>query len=137
MPHSIQPDKTSESVAPDVTTIAGISFEHLRSALGLGVSRPRLSWLIETEIANWLQSGYEIESYDVNGTLCEATGRVKSGDSVLVAWPFSALRSHESVAVRVRVWGADGSSSAWSALHLLEAGLLDPADWRARFVAPD
>ncbi|HNP74696.1 MAG TPA: family 78 glycoside hydrolase catalytic domain, partial [Kouleothrix sp.] len=38
--------------------------------------------------------------------------------------------------VRVRVWGADGSASDWSAPAPAEAGLLGVDDWSARFITP-
>jgi alpha-L-rhamnosidase len=66
----------------------------------------------------------------------ERTERVDSDQSVLVPWPFSPLSSRESLTVRIRVWGVDGQSSAWSALYHVEAGLLSPLDWTARFVTP-
>jgi alpha-L-rhamnosidase len=39
--------------------------------------------------------------------------------------------------VQVRVFGADGQASEWISPASVEAGLLDPGDWTARFVAPD
>ena len=55
---------------------------------------------------------------------------------MLVPWPGAPLASRQRVEVRVRVWGEDGSESPWSEPASVEAGLLDPADWTARFVAP-
>jgi alpha-L-rhamnosidase len=53
-----------------------------------------------------------------------------------VPWPGPPLRSRERVAVRVRVWGTgDAEPSGWSEPTVIEAGLLDPADWDAAFVA--
>jgi alpha-L-rhamnosidase len=117
--------------------IADVRFERHRDALGIGEVRPRLSWTVETTVAQWYQAGYEIEGYGPDGRLRERTERVASDQSVLVPWPFAPLLSRECLMVRVRVWGVDGQSSAWSALSPLEAGLLSPSDWTARFVAPD
>src|SRR6266568_207618 len=64
-------------------------------------------------------------------------GRVESDQSVLVPWPFAPLSSRERLMVRVRVWGLDGQPSVWSTLSSVEAGLLSPSDWTARFVTPD
>jgi alpha-L-rhamnosidase len=127
---------TDEEGSPDVT-VADVRFEHLRETLGIGVARPRLSWTIATAAEIWRQAAYEIEAEGADGRNRGRTGRVDSNESVLVPWPFASLASREKVTVRVRVWGADGSSSAWSAPHAVEAGLLDPADWTARFVTPD
>jgi alpha-L-rhamnosidase len=105
--------------------------------LGIGEARPRLSWLVTTTTNNWQQAGYELESYNSDGQLKEKTGRITSGESVLVDWPFSPLASRQRVQVRVRVWGSDGQSSDWSQLYPVEAGLLEPGDWTAQFVTPD
>src|SRR5579884_316850 len=118
-------------------TIADVRFEHLRDAFGVGQACPRLSWTVETTVAEWYQAGYEIEAYGPDGQLRERTERVASDQSVLVPWPFAPLLSRECLTVRVRVWGVDGQSSAWSALSPVEAGLLSASDWIARFVTPD
>ncbi len=55
---------------------------------------------------------------------------------MLVAWPFAPLTSRERVAVRVRVWDIDGKVSPWSQLAMVEAGLLDPVEWKGHFVRP-
>jgi len=112
-------------------SVVDLRFEHLREPLGIGVARPRLTWRVATEIPGWQQAAYEVEAEGGR-----ATGRVASDRSVLVPWPFAPLASRERVAVRVRVHGADGSASDWSAPRALEAGLFDVTDWSARFVAP-
>jgi alpha-L-rhamnosidase len=117
--------------------IAEVRFEHHRDALGIGEVGPRLSWTVETTVADWYQASYEIEAYESDGRLHERTERVASDQSVLVPWPFRPLASRERLMVRVRVWGVNGQSSAWSALSPVEAGLLSLSDWTARFVTPD
>src|SRR5258706_6976830 len=118
-------------------TIAEVRFEHLRETLGVGVLRPRLSWIVETAAVGWYQTGYEIEVYGTEGQLRDGTGRVESDQSALVPWPFAPLSSRECASVRVRVWNVDGQPSAWSILYAVEAGLLSASDWTARFVTPD
>lgn len=118
-------------------TIADVRFEHLRETLGLGLTRLRLSWMIETAIQGWRQSGYEIEAYGPQGQLHGQTGRVSFDQSALVDWPFAPLASRMRLWIRVRVWGNDGLPSAWSRLYAIEAGLLTASEWTARFVTPD
>ena len=117
--------------------ITSVRCEHHRDAPGIGEARPRLSWTIAALAAEWYQAGYEVEAYGADGRLRERTERIASDQSVLVPWPFVPLVSRERLAVRVRVWGVDGQPSAWSAPALVEAGLLSPSDWTARFVTPD
>jgi alpha-L-rhamnosidase len=118
-------------------TISSISFEHLAEALGIGLAAPRLSWMIESPAEGWRQTAYAIEARGASGAPRGETGRVDSGESALVQWPFAPLASRERVAVRVRVWGADGQASPWSEPAMVEAGLLAPEDWSARLVTPD
>lgn len=114
-----------------------IQVEHLRETLGVGITHPQLSWIVETNVHDWYQSGYEIEEYRTDGKLIDQTGRVESNQSVLVPWPFSPLSSREKVSVRVRVWGKDGNVSEWSDLISIETGLLSHTDWSACFISPD
>src|SRR5438876_1512294 len=116
--------------------IADVRFEHHRNPLGVGESRPRLSWMVGTNVAGWRQAGYEIEAYGSDGRLFGRTDRVESGQSVLVPWPFPPLLSRERLTVRVRVWGVNAHLSAWSALYPVEAGLLQADDWSAQFITP-
>ena len=104
--------------------ITSFRFEHHSHTLGIGVNTPRLSWIIATSIPNWQQAAYELELLAADGTLREQTSRIVSNDSVLVTWPFTPIQSRERVQVRVRVWGADGSVSAWADPSSAEAGLL-------------
>jgi alpha-L-rhamnosidase len=113
-----------------------VRVEHLRDAFGIGTDRPRLSWIIETDLQGWHQADYEIDVYHSDGNLRGQTGRVGSDRSVLVDWPFEPLSSRERVTVRVRVWGMEGEASAWSVPIPIEVGLLHPEDWTAHFVGP-
>jgi alpha-L-rhamnosidase len=127
--------ETSEN-GPPLVRITRVRIEHQREAFGIGVARPRLSWIVETSTRGWNQAGYEIESRGADGKPPRRTGRVESDQSVLVAWPFAALASRERLTVRVRVWGMDGQPSAWSQAVPVEAGLLHPQDWTAHFITP-
>ena len=102
----------------------------------IGVAQPRLSWVTTTPTPNWRQAAYRVEAYDEQGTLCAATQRIESSESVLVEWPFAPLEARERKFLRVQVWGEDGLASAWSDLAPVEAGLLQPSDWRAQFITP-
>jgi alpha-L-rhamnosidase len=110
--------------------VSPVRFEHHRAALGIGEDAPRLSWHIMSAPDGWRQAAYEIE-------VDTARHRIESPESVLVPWPAGPLRSRDRAAVRVRVTGADGRTSPWSEPAVVEAGLLDPADWTARMITPE
>ncbi len=106
-----------------------VRFEHHRVALGISARAPRLSWRTGSAPDGWRQVAYEIE-------VDSACHRVDSPESVLVPWPAAPLSSRDRRTVRVRVTDADGQTSPWSAPAVVEAGLLDAADWTARMITP-
>ncbi|WP_327699294.1 glycoside hydrolase family 78 protein [Streptomyces sp. NBC_00459] len=117
-----------ERPEPD-TTVVSVRFEHRDDSLGVGTPEPRLSWQVRTEDPAWRQTAYEVE---LDGA---TTVRVESAEQVLVPWHFAPLASRSRGSVRVRV--ASGERwSEWSAPATVEAGLLHPSDWSARFVTP-
>ena len=99
--------------------------------LGLGVAAPRLSWSRSGGAQE--QTAYELRLRDADGGVDVATG--SGPEQVLVAWPFRDLGSRERVEVEVRVQAGD-EWSAWSAPLVVETGLLDAADVRARMISP-
>ncbi|MDO7882754.1 alpha-L-rhamnosidase [Antiquaquibacter soli] len=103
-----------------------VRFEHLGAdVVGIGRDRPRLSWDLPLGLR---QSVSELRIGD----------RVFAGDDsrVLVAWPDAPLASRERRTVQVRVRDAASPWSPWSEPSVVEAALLEPHDWVARWVAP-
>ena len=124
--------------------VSRLKINHTNETLGIGTPRPLLTWQVETAIPSWRQAGYEVIANAVSSNLVSdtelvetsSTGYLKSGQSVLVAWPFAPLISRQKIAIKVKVWGEDGSESAWSEPAQIEMGLLDESDWRASFITP-
>jgi alpha-L-rhamnosidase len=116
--------------------VTRVRFERSDNALGIGSPSPRISWIAETTARNWRQVAYEIVVTADDGKELWSTGRVDSDVSVFIPWDGPPLASRQRCSARVRVWGSGGEVSPWSAPAPLEAGLLDPAEWKARFIAP-
>jgi alpha-L-rhamnosidase len=113
-----------------------VRFEHRTDedpVLGIGTATPRLSWIVPSADAAFVQEAYELELTRAGGA--PEVVQAASAEQVLVPWPAAPLASRESVRVRVRVSGA-GMRSAWSEPATVEAGLLRTEDWTARFVSP-
>ncbi|KAL4976034.1 bacterial alpha-L-rhamnosidase-domain-containing protein [Aspergillus desertorum] len=110
-------------------SISGVTFEHHRSALGIGEPSPRISWRFDGPVLNWTQSAYELQIERADHA---RAFRVNSSDSVLVPWPSDPLQSGEEAIVRVRSFGHHGQAdSLWSDPVTVEAGLLREADWQS------
>ncbi|MEV0646284.1 family 78 glycoside hydrolase catalytic domain [Phytomonospora sp. NPDC050363] len=109
-------------------------FEHRTDAgpaLGVGTAVPRLSWTVPEAEPGFVQRAREIQISRAGETV---TAVVESHEQVLVPWPAEPLRSRERAEVRVRV--RDDEWSGWSEAGVVEAGMLSPQDWTARFVSP-
>jgi alpha-L-rhamnosidase len=111
-----------------MTTVSPPRFEHHRDPFGIGESRPRLSWVLESAPAGWRQRAYRVE---VAASGEARSFDVVSNDQVLVPWPAEPLASRDRVEVRISVQGEDGEWSEPGAWSAVEAGLLEPSDWSA------
>lgn len=85
---------------------------------------PRLSWVAVTDTAGWRQERVELEWEG------EVIGLATS-ESVAVEWPFPPLGPHQRGALRVRVTGMDGRSSAWSEPLAVRSVFLAEGEWQA------
>lgn len=117
-----------------------IRFEHLESpALGIGESRPRISWSYELEDeerdCDWLQERYRIELRWTSSGEVESQA-VDSTISVFVPWAGRPLTSGEEVSVRIRALGKRYSWTEWSEVATVEAGLLSADDWKCSLIEP-
>jgi alpha-L-rhamnosidase len=114
-------------------SVEPVRFEHHDVALGIGESRPRLTWIVHGP-AGWRQARYAVRVVRAGGDT--RIFDVTAAGSVLEPWPDSALESRERVSVSVRVAGADGSASDWSQPADAETGLLEPTDWIGAGIKP-
>ncbi|KAA9089594.1 family 78 glycoside hydrolase catalytic domain [Microbacterium radiodurans] len=116
--------------------IATLRAEQRDDTTFVATARPRLTWTVETDERDWSQVAAEIEATGGAGGVESAS--IGSGDSVLIAWPFAALRAGERRTVRVRVRGtasgitpADAAWTPWSEPVEVVAGFLADDEWVA------
>ena len=104
----------------------GLTAEYRTDPVGIDAARPRLSWKLPDGFT--AQTAYEIAADGWN------SGRIPSSQSVNVEWNGGSFASGQRVAWKVRVWDADGKTSAWSAPARFTMGVLRPADWKAKWI---
>ncbi|GGV73606.1 rhamnosidase [Streptomyces griseoloalbus] len=113
--------------------------EYVRHPLGLDVQRPRLSWPLVSDTPGVRQSAYQVRVASRASGLARPdiwdSGKVTSGESVLVPYGGPRLRPRTRYFWSVRVWDADGRVSPWSTPSWWETGLMDASQWSARWVS--
>ncbi len=115
--------------------------EYSRNPIGLDVRSPRLSWRLHAEHRGTTQSAYEIrvagDSGELGSTPLWDSGRIRSDESIFRPYGGPSLRSGARYYWQVRVWDGGGQLSPWSMPAYFEMGLLDSADWQAKWIMPD
>ena len=117
--------------------------EYKTDPIGIDVEKPRLSWQLNSDEENVLQTAYEIrvtdskEDLQKGKNLIWTSGKVESDQSVNVVYKGPALQSMQRVYWQVRVWDNKNRASAWSTPAFWEMGILDKALWTASYIAMD
>ncbi|ORY31053.1 bacterial alpha-L-rhamnosidase-domain-containing protein [Naematelia encephala] len=118
--------------------ISKLTFGRNSSPIGIGQSRPTLSWRYEQDDStepNWTQKGYELSFSRSGGN--PTTYQIDSGENIEIPWPKDEppLSSRERVEVKIRAKGETGWTEWYR--ETVEAALLDESDWVASTIAPD
>jgi len=120
--------------------VSQLRCEYLENPLGIDVSRPRLSWILESDERGVRQEAFQVI---VAGTVTGLSsgkgvlwnsGRLESDETLDVRYDGRALQSEERVFWKVIVWDQDGRK-AESKAACWEMGLLQPGDWKARWIS--
>ena len=105
---------------------ANLRCEFRVNPLGIDASRPRLSWVIESNDNGVLQTAYQVIVYGVWDS-----GKVPSDKSQNIEYGGKPLVSGTRYNWKVRVWDNSGKVSGWSKPAWWIMGLLKPEDWTA------
>jgi len=123
--------------------VTGLVCEYHTNPIGIDVEKPRLSWQINSDSQNVLQTAYEIRMAHSKNDLQKgkkliwSSGKVESDESVNILYSGPALKSMERAYWQVRVWDNKKKVSAWSAPAFWEMGILDKSLWTASYIGID
>lgn len=92
-----------KSLAVKMVRIVSVTVEHHREPIGIGESKPRISWTFEGN-ESWNQDSYEIE-VKRRGQIIGNIYSQDTSNSIFVPWPAEPLDSREIVSIRVRTNG--------------------------------
>jgi alpha-L-rhamnosidase len=131
------------AVAPaGVLGVKRLRCEYKVDPVGIDVRRPRLSWELESAEKGVMQTSYEVrvarsEQELGTGKLVWNGGKLNSDASAGVEYGGRELASGGIYFWQVRVADNHGHLSAWSKPAKWEMGLLQDADWKAKWITPD
>lgn len=132
-------DVPARAASRPAARVTGLRVAMLTDPIGIESIAPTLAWRLEGEGA-LRQSAYRILVASSAEKLAAGrgdlwdSGRIAGDDCTGVIYRGSALRSRQICHWKVQVWDGAGRSLSSEAARW-EMGLLDPADWRGRWLA--
>ncbi len=125
--------------------LAAVQVEHLQceyldNPLGIDTPQPRLSWVLTSNARGTKQAAYQILVASSEAALRHDqadwwdSGKVLSDETAQILYAGQPLPSRARAFWRVRVWDQAGRVSE-SKIARWEMGLLQPADWAAKWIA--
>jgi alpha-L-rhamnosidase len=128
----------SGSLLAQDLTVKDLTLEHKKNPVGLDVTSPRFSWKINGTGVNILQIAYSLRvaanDKFSSSEIVWQSGRVESGESVLLDYKGPALQSGKRYFWQVKIWDNKGRSTKWSETAFWEMGLLSKSDWKAKWI---
>ena len=120
--------------------IQNLRCEYLINPIAIENKTPLLSWQLKSDKRGKSQTAYRIlvasdpsVLNDSNADIWDS-GIVNSSQSVAVEYKGKPLISRRQVYWRVMAWDEKGKSTGWSEIASWSMGLLDPADWTAKWI---
>lgn len=124
--------------APETLTIS----EGFKNPIGFYNSKPSFSWILPVSETIKYQSAYQIVVASSKELLPNKpdlwdSEKQESAQSTFVKYQGSELQSRQKVYWQVRYWNQEGIISEWSDINTFELGLLNNADWKAKWTGLD
>ncbi|TAN37089.1 MAG: alpha-rhamnosidase [Verrucomicrobia bacterium] len=114
--------------------------EYQENPIGVDVTRPELTWKLTSNQRAMRQNAYQILVASTREKLADDcgdlwdSGKVNSDATAHIAYAGKPLVARQLCFWKVRVWDQAGAPSKWSAVATWELGLLDLAQWGAKWI---
>lgn len=115
--------------------------EYLVDPNAIDVQAPRLSWIIDAPGARGVsQTAYQILAASSAANLAANrgdlwdSGKIESNQTIQIEYKGKPLQSRQQAFWKVRFWNQAEAPSAWSKPASWKMGLLDKAEWSARWI---
>ena len=119
---------------------ADLRCDYAVNPLGVDSPNPRLFWTVESKERGQKQTAFQILAASSPARLKQDqgdlwdSGRVPSDDTIQIPYAGQPLKSSQEVFWKVRAWDLNGKVSAWSQPAHWTMGVLNPADWQAKWI---
>lgn len=128
--------------AAGTVTVTALRTEQMVNPMGLDTATPRMSWQLESDQKNVMQTAYhllvasspELLAQD-KGDLWDS-GKVSSDASQWIPYRGTTLKSNQRAYWKVKSYTTCGET-AWSAPARWSIGLLKEAHWKGRWIGMD
>ena len=124
-------------------TVGDLRCEFLVDPQGIDVATPRLGWTIDSDLRGDAQTAYQVLVASAPQMLDRGvgdlwnSGKVESSESTQVSYLGQPLDPLRACYWKVCVWDRRDKASAWSRPAQWSMGLLEPRDWKAKWIGLD
>jgi alpha-L-rhamnosidase len=120
--------------------LASLCTEYARNPLGIDALSPRLSWRLDARDRSVMQHAHQIRMAFSTAMLRDErlfwdSGRVEREGAISHLYDGPALASRQQCFWQMRTW-TGAMCSEWSEVARWEMGLLNEADWTAKWIEP-
>ena len=119
---------------------SSLKTEYLENPLGIDTAKPRFSWIVEDATPGAKQTAYQVQAASSLEKLAQGeadlwdSGKVASDETLGIDYGGSPLASNSFCWWRIKVWDGSGKESGWSKAATFSTGLLQPEDWKAKWI---
>lgn len=124
--------------------VLNLQCEYKTNPLGIESLKPKLSWQMQSDARNTMQTAYRVlvagDAAKLKSNIADIwdSGKVPSGASLQVSCNGKPMQAAKTYYWKVMVWDNHGKASAWSNTASWQMGLLTKADWHgADWIAYD
>jgi alpha-L-rhamnosidase len=122
---------------------ANLRCEYRTNPLGIDITQPRLSWIVESSQRGQKQTAYQVMVASTKENLSAQkadlwdSGKVQGDETICVVYAGKPLVSNQDCFWKVQVWDKDGKPSGWSKPAHWSMGILNEGDWKGQWVGYD
>ena len=123
--------------------ISKLTCENQINPIGIDITEPLLSWMIESKTRGEKQTAYQVLAASSLDLLAKDQADLwdskmqTSEQSVLIKYAGKPLETGMKCFWKVRIWDKDKNVSAWSEPAQWSMGLLKTTDWQAKWIGID